>query len=380
VNARLVNGGTHEVLWAGGAERVLGDLFSLQGEIATSIAGAIRVTLTEPERSRLARRHVTVPQAQEAYLQGRYWLYTFNTDGTRRACDLFARAVSLDPGYALAHASLARCYLALENYTALPTAEARRLATRAATEALTLDTSLPEAHNALAEVRFKFEWDWRGAERSYLAALALNPGSSLVRSPYSRFLATQGRTDEALEQALLAAESDPLSAEMRTSVGITLYYQRRFVDAIEQYKQALSLDAGFTPAEFGLGRAYAALGRYDEAIAAVQGAMSRAGRRPNYLAELGRIHAEAGQRDRAVAILGQLLEEAARSPRLVGPHGIACIYAALGDRDAAFAWLDKEIDTRSTRILWLKVDPRVDPLRTDPRFDALVHRLGLPSS
>lgn len=378
VTARLIHAVSDTLLWASTYERDAADLFALQGEIATAIAHAVRLTLTGPEQTRLANRYVTRPAAQDAYLQGRRLFYTFSTDGIRDACALFEKAVTVDPRYALAHASLARCYLALQDFGLMSPAEARQRSTRAAAAALALDDALPEAHNALAEVRFKFDWDWAGAERSYLAALALNPGSSLVRSPYSRFLSALGRTDEALQQAQLAAESEALSAEMRTSTAVILYYQRRYAEAIADYLKAIELNARFPPAHLGLGRAYAAAGKFEQAVEELNLAIDQSGGDLSYVAVLAAVHAQAGARAEAERLLARLLAEAARPSPRVAPQDLSYVYAALGDRDEAFAWLDKAFEHRSSRILWLKVDPRVDSLRSDPRFAALIRRLGLP--
>ena len=299
VTARLIHAKSDSLLWASTYERDAADLFALQGEIAAAIAGAIRVTLTGPEQSRLTNRHVTRPAAQDAYLQGRRHLYSFNIEGVRRARDLFELAVKEDPRYALAHASLARCYLALQDFGVMTPEDARLRATTAAATALAIDDALPEAHTAVAEVRFKLDWDWLGAEQSYLAALGLNPGSSLVRSPYSRFLSALGRTREALEQARLAAESDPLSAEMRTSIGVILYYQRRHNEAVSEYLKALELNASFSPARVGLGRAYAAAGQYDDAVHQLRLAIEQSGNAWNVIAVLAGIHAEAGVQARS---------------------------------------------------------------------------------
>jgi TolB-like protein/Flp pilus assembly protein TadD len=378
VTARLIHTASDTLLWASTYERDTGDLFAMQGEIATAIAHAVRLTLTGPEQARLANRYVTRPRAQDAYLQGRRLFYTFNVEGVRNACALFEKAVTEDPRYALAYASLARCYLALQDFGLMSPAEARQRSTRAAAAALATDDALPEAHNALAEVRFKFDWDWAGAERSYLAALALNPGSSLVRSPYSRFLSALGRTDEALQQAQLAAESEPLAAEMRTSIAVILYYQRRYGEAISEYLKALELNSLFPPAHLGLGRAYAAIGKFPEAVEELNLALDQSGGDLSYVAVLAAAHAQAGARAEAEKLLERLLTEAARPSPRIAPQDLAYVYAALGNRDEAFAWLDKAFEHRSSRILWLKVDPRVDSLRSDPRFAALIRRLGLP--
>ena len=210
INARLIRASTDTQLWDRTFEEVLSDVLSLQSQVATAVAEGVGLRLTAPQRPiQTARENI---QAQEAYLQGRYLLLNnLSRDNFIRAREYLERSVEIDPAYARAHASLARCYTFLDIYGVIPRREAARLAERAATTAVRLDDSLPEAHNQLASVAFMYRWDWARAESAYRRAIELNPSYSFARSEYARFLMADNRLDDALTQARRAEEEDPLS-------------------------------------------------------------------------------------------------------------------------------------------------------------------------
>jgi tetratricopeptide (TPR) repeat protein len=253
--------------------------------------------------------------------------------------------------------------------------QARTLASSAASEALRRDAGQFEAHTAMAELRFKFDWDWQDADLHYRQAIEVNPNFALARWMYARFLAAAGRVPEAVVQARAAEQSDPLSAEVKSTVGMMLFYERRYADAEAKAAEAVALDGRLPAAHVARGRALAALGRYDDAISELSQALTLAN---DYgmMAELGRTYAAAGRKAEAEAILARLTAPARPGIEFAAPQDAAYVQAALGLHDDALVGLERAVDQRSSRILWLRVDPRVDSLRQDQRFQALLTRIG----
>jgi TolB-like protein/Tfp pilus assembly protein PilF len=376
VTARLIQASTGKLLWSDTFERPIADLFAVQGEIAATIATQIGAKLTGDTRRRLEARETTSAAAQDAYLRGRYLLYRFNSARMREARALFEEAVALDPGYALAHASLSRTYGMMLDFDLASAGELEPLAIAAAERGFRLNPELLETNVAHADAQFRFRHDWDAADAAYRRALALAPYSSLVLSPYARFLCAAGRLAEADRHARRGAQSDPLSAEMITSVGVVAYYRRDFDEALRWHQRAAELSPTHGPVHMGMARALAAKGDYDRAIESIKRALALVGESHGYQAELARIYAARGWTELAEQTLGGLLV-AAREGRNVPYEGIGYVYAALGRRDQAFEWLNRSLEHYFARMLFLKVDPRADPIRDDPRYAALLQRLGL---
>jgi Tfp pilus assembly protein PilF len=250
------------------------------------------------------------------------------------------------------------------------------LAIKEARRALELDPHVVEANVAEGDALFRYAHDWAPAERAYRRAVALAPYSSLVLTPYARFLCAAGRLDEALVQARLGAEADPLSGEMLATVAITHYYRREFDAARRWFEQMQQAAPASGPARFGLARVYAAQHDYDRAAALIKEALSLSGDNPSFEAELARVFALRGSDDLARQTLGGILTRSADG-RSLPNEGIGYAYAALGRRDEAFAWFNRAADRSFARLLFLKVDPRMDPVRDDPRYVALLQRFGL---
>jgi TolB-like protein/Tfp pilus assembly protein PilF len=370
ITARLVLAGSDMAVWGQNYERLVKDAFRLQGEIARDLADGIRVTVTAPERRRLQQIYAAPPEAQDLYLRGLYLMYQFNPDRMKEACDELDHAVKIDPKYAKGWSTLARCYSRLEEYGRLTPADARELVTGAAGTALAEDPTLAEAHLAWAESKFKFDWNWQEAERSYQQAINLNPSFSFGRTQHARFLAAAGHTQEAVREAAEAERTDPLSPDVTATLAMMTYYDRRYDDAIAHANRAIGMNArvGHTVR----GRAYAAKGEFDDAIADLKQVASQ-GEFPALLAELGRTYAAAGARSDAQRILLDLLQQQSAA---LPPYSVGYIYAALKQPDDAFTWLERAVNERTPGVLWLRVDPNADPLRRDPRFDALVRRIG----
>jgi len=375
INARLIRAGSAETqVWERTFEKVLTDVLALQRDVATAVAEGVGLHTSSLPRATQGVRENAL--AQDAYLQGRYLLLNnLSRDNFIRARRYLERSVQLDPSYAGAYASLARCYYFLDVYGVLPRREAARLADDAATTAVRLDASLPEAHNQLANVAFQYRWNWAQADEAYRRAITLNPSYSFARTEYARFLMAANRLDEALAQARRAAEDDPLSAEAVGIVGLGLYYARQYDEAIAEYLKVIRMEPNSAPHHLSLGRAYAAKGQYGPAIAELESAVTISGQTPFIVAELARTHAAAGDSSRAHALIASLTNgEKADGPRLPAQYQ-AYVWAALGQPDRAFAWLDKAVTEREFNVLWARVDPRFDPLRGDPRFAAFLDAL-----
>jgi eukaryotic-like serine/threonine-protein kinase len=377
LTARLVEASTGTLRWTETFERPLGDMFAMQGELAAAIGAELGARLNGDTKRRLHARQTTSIQAQDAYLKGRHLLYTFSRSSFPEARSLFERAVALDPSYAMAHASLARIYALMLDTDMRVEQPLQPLAIAAAAKAMELGADIAEANVAFAETKFRLEREWEAADAAFRRAVAISPHSSLVLSPYSRYLCATGNLDDALKYARDGAAADPLSAEMMASVGITHYYRREYDEALRQFDRALEVAPAYGPGFLGRARVYAEQGKFQEATDQINKAMTLVGSTAAYRAELARTHAMAGWNNMAEQGLGGLLLEAREIGGELNDVGIGYVYAALGDNDRAFEWLNRALDHYYARLLFLKVDPRADPLRSDPRYAALVQRLGL---
>jgi TolB-like protein/Tfp pilus assembly protein PilF len=376
VTLQVIHAGTNLSVWGSSFEREATDAFRLQADITRTLVSALKAALTTGERKRLEQTYVANPQAQDLYLRGRFLINTFHRDRLPEARTLLERAVEIDPNYALAWTSLARTYTLLQEWGVLAPEESRRLGTAAARRALAIDPSMFEAHSTMAEALFKFDWNWVEADVHYRQALEANPSFSQGRWQYSRFLSAAGRVDEAVAQAQLGEEADPLSTDAKDAVAIMLFYQRHYDEAIAKANEELALDQTKPGGHVVRARALAALGRFDESVSALQEALRLSGGRPAVLAELGRVYAVMGRRQDAEAILGRLTQPSTSPGNYADEQDAAYVRLALGSRDEALAGLERAVDRRSDRILWLRVDPRVDALRGEPRFRQLVTRIG----
>jgi serine/threonine-protein kinase len=376
IRAELVDATDGSHIWGGQFQRRSADTLALQEELAEEIAGQLRIKLTRADRKRLLKRHTHNPRAYEAYLRGRFQLAKRTSEGFSKAIECFDEAIAADRRYALAHAGLADCYtlLAAAAYVDAP-ADAMQRARDAAEEAIRLDDQLAEAHSALGFVRFRIDWDWPAAEASFKRACDLNTGHAPAHHRYGLLLSALGRHDEAIARIRRAYELDPLSLIIGTAYGRTLHFSRRYDEAIEQLRRTLDIDPSFGQGHFDLGMAYAHAGRYDEAIAELEDHLSRTARRSVMLAVLGNTYARAGQTDRAREMLAELRRWTAE--RHATDTEVAYVLAALGEIDEAVDCLVRACDARVGLMVFVKVEPMLDPLRSHPRFIELLRRLRL---
>lgn len=374
VRTELVDVANGWQLWGEQYNRKLADILSLQEEIAQEISEKLRIKLTGEEKKRLAKRYTDDNEAYRLYLKGRYYWNKYTREGLTRAIEYFNRAIEHDPHYALAHAGLTDTYYRLSNAYLAPN-EALPKARRAALKALEIDGTLAEAHASLGLIKFYYDWDWSGAEHHYKRAIELDPRSVLAHQRYGSYLAVMGRYDEATAALNRALELDPLSLLVNSLLGLPLYLSREYDRSIAQYRKTLDMDPNYLPALFGVGLGCTQKGMYAEAMQEFQKARSLGENLAEAQAEIGYVYALSGKTGQAEEMI-EALKQQSRST-YVSPYNIAKIYVGLGEKELTFEWLEKAFTERSEWLSWLKTDPKLDTIRSDPRFHTLLQRAGL---
>jgi len=372
VTAQLIHAPTDTHLWAESYERDLRDILAVQNEVAHAITSEINVKLTAQEQERLARTHPVNFAAHDAYFKARFHLQQGTEAELRQAKAYFEEAARIDSNYAPAYAGLADYYLLTDELSprvAMPKAK------EYVQKALTLDDRLADAHATLAFIKFYGDWDWLGADKEFERAIELSPSYAEAHRSYSDFLSEMGRHDQALAEIRTAQELDPFSATVILDGGWALYYAREYDRAIEQCRKVLDLDPHSVSALDCVGSAHLATGAYDQAIAEYSALVTSSGNEPLRLASLGCAYASAGKKIQAQRILAQLNE--ASKTHYVPPYFLGVVHAAMGDKEAAFSWLEKAYEEHDSYLVRLRVEPLMDPLRPDPRFEKLLHRMNL---
>jgi TolB-like protein/Tfp pilus assembly protein PilF len=376
VHVELIDAGDNTRLWGEQYREQFSEVFSIQDAIARRISESLRLHLARDEQERLARRPTSDPVAYKLYLRGRHMLLSYSTqDDIRRAIDYFNQAIAIDPNYARAYVGIADSHYYLSNLY-LPPAEAMPRARAAALKALELDESLGWAHASLGVVKQIYEWDFEGARRELRRAIELAPSDVWAHLMLGLALAASGAADEAGAEIARALELDPLSPFVRAYGAFALYYARRYERAASELKTLLAEEPDYYLAHAYLGLVYEQTGQLREAVEQFRTATGP-DETPEALAQLGHACAIAGDRAEAHRILGEIQRMSVS--RYVSPFNFALIHAGLGDRDQAFAWLDRAIEDHSEWIHTLGVDPRLEHLRDDPRFQALLQRVGQAS-
>ena len=363
-------------LWGQQYTRKVADLLMVQNDIAREVSQRLRSQLSAADQQKLTLGSTENPEAYQLYLKGEHYTGKFTKDGFDKGIDYLNQAIALDPNYALAYSELASNYINQDDWFMAPR-EAGPKAREAARKALTLDESDAEAHVALAIESQWYEWDWSAAEREFKRAIELNPDSGDAYGYYSWFLAPMGRGDQAVEEAKQPLKINPLSTGLNGNLGSVLVFTHQWDKAIEQLRYSIDLDPNYWFDYCFLGRAYEQKGRLPEAIEAFQRGLALEGNIELW-SGLGHAYAVSGRRDEAQKVLDHLKELSAHS--YVAPYNVAVIYAGLGEKDEAFTWLNRAYDDRSyTLVEYLTTDARLDSLRSDPRFDELRRRTGLPA-
>jgi eukaryotic-like serine/threonine-protein kinase len=374
ISAELVDVRYNRLLWGEQYDRKMSDLLATQREIAQEIVEKLKLKVSGEEKG-LAKHYTESNEAYQLYLKGRYYWNKRTGQALKKSIEYFNQAIEKDPSFALAYAGLADSYVVPANN--LPPREAMPKAKAAAMQALELDETLAEAHTSLARVLATYDWDRTGAEKEYKRAIELNPRYAIAHEWYGGWFEVMGRGDEAIAERKRALELDPLSLIINFELGLAFYYTRDYDRAIEQFQKTLELDQNFPPVQQFLPASYEQKLMYDKAITGFRNAMPpKGGSEWSFsLAGLGHVYAVSGKKSEALAVLDELKKLSAQE-YVPGPS-IALIYAGLGEKDQAFAWLEKGYEERSFQMQWLKAEPRWDSLRSDPRFAGLVRRVGL---
>jgi TolB-like protein/DNA-binding winged helix-turn-helix (wHTH) protein len=375
VTAHLIEVRDDQHVWSEQYERDLSEILTLQREVALAIAGQIQARLKPNENTRLARERPVNPQALEAYLEGSFYWNKDTQEGLDKSIEFFTRAIELDPTYAEAYAGLSQSWCLLGIYGIRPPGQSYQNARMTAIKALQLDETIAEAHNMLADIKKGYDWDWAGAEVEYKRALEINPSYSLAHEWYAEYLTKMGRYQEAIVEARRARQLDPVTALSNIILGMLLYRARHYDEALVAAQKALEVDPLNPGALWVEAWSHEQRGELPKAIAELAKAVDLSGHILLYQALLGHAYALAGESTKALGILDEL--KALSKQRYVSPLDIALVYTGLGDRNAAFQWLEKAYEEHTMRIQELP-EPHFDSLRSDPRFQDLVRRIGLP--
>lgn len=375
ITVQLVRVSDGAPVWAGKFDQPYTDILSVQDKVSDQIARTLMPKLTGEKQELRNKRGTDHAGAYEAYLKGRYLWSRFTAEALERALEYFREAIRLDPSYGLAYAGVADYFNWAAIYGGLRPQECYPQAKAAALKALEIDQTLAEAHAALAFTTLCYDWDWAESERIFKRALELNPHYPAAHQWYSNLLAVRGRFPEAIREIKRAQELNPLSLMDMAIAGWTFYQGRSFDQAVQEARKALKIDQQFGPAYIPLALPLERLELYEEAIAAARQGQRFMGGSVTPLWVLGYTLAVGGKGEEARQILDELLDLATK--RYVSPYYIALIYTGLGEREMAFEWLEKAYQARDEWLIWTGTEPKLDPLRLDPRFDHLLQRLGL---
>lgn len=369
ITAQLINARTDQHIWAQTYVRDLTNVLALQGELAQTIADQVSIEVTPQEQARLNRARRMNTEAQDLYLQG---VHTLNAGDPRKAVQFLEESIDKDPGFVRAHTALANAYGWLGEAGWLPYNEAFSRQRTEARKAIEMDDALPEGHAELASAELNLNWAWSVAEGELQRAIALNPNLAAAHAAYAFYLLRVGRVPEGLAQIERQLELDPVSGESFRSAGFAYYFARRYSEALAHIHHAYRIQADPADFLFPFGVIYTEKGEYTKAVHNFQ----QLGDQPHALGHLGNLYARMGKGEEARAILPKLEERVAKDG--LGRYEIALIYSGLGDKDQAFAWLEKSVTARDKGLTYLKIDPCLDPLRDDPRFPDLIRTVGLP--
>ena len=375
VNVQLSSASDGFEEWSDSYDRQLADVFAIQDEISIAVVNALKLHLPTGLIGSAADRHSKNLDAYDRYLRGRFFWNDRTLEGLQKAAEEFEAAVGIDPAYAAAYAGLSDVYVSLYDYGFLSLAESNSKAQEAAEKALALDPRLAEAHTSLAHLDLH-HWRWSDAERRFRKALELDPNWAQAYHWYALALTAVGRVDQAAEQLRLARNLEPLSPLINADFGMALYAAKRYEEAIEQERKTLELDPSSRTAMWITGLSYEGMGRFDDAIARFESALQLYPDSINLKSSLAHTYGVVGRTGDAEKLLEDLVSQAGEPD--FPAYTIAVVDVGLGDYDGAMHWLQTTYEQNSGWVRYLKVDARLDPLRGDPRFTALIEKIGLP--
>ncbi len=374
VNVQLINALTDTHLWAETFDRKLTDIFAVESEIAKTIADTLQAKLSGSEQHAIAARPTENTEAHQLYLKGRFFWNKRTGNDLKKSIEYLEQAIAADPNYALAYAGIADAYVWLPGYTAGAPRDCYPKAKAAATKALQLDDTLAEAHTTLALAIWLYDFDSSQAIREFQRAIELNPNYAIAHQRYgNNTLSAVGRFDDAIVEGKRAVELDPLSLVINTDMGSDYYYARRYDEAIAQLHKTLEMDPGFYIAHLVLGQVLDTKGDRDAAIVECEKARAL-NDDPSVLGVLARSHGLSGNKMEAEKILDQLKKLS--KERYVSAYSFALVYLGLGDKEEALRWLEQSYQDRAgSDVGFIRVDPLLDQLRGDPRFEALAEKI-----
>jgi TolB-like protein/DNA-binding winged helix-turn-helix (wHTH) protein/Flp pilus assembly protein TadD len=375
ITVQLIQARDQTDLWTESYDRELKDVLAVQDSVVQSIASEIHIALTQEQKARLIAPRQRQPDAYVAYLKGRYYWNKRTADGMQKAEEYLQQAIDHDPGYAEAYSGLADCNSGLAWHGFKSPAEALPKAEAAARKAVELNPESGEAHASLGLV-LSHRWEWNQAEAEFGRALALDPQYANAHHWYGDYLSIRSRHREALSEARRALELDPLNLMISTWVGLRYYLAHDYSSAIEQNRSSVDLDSSFAAAHLLLGQDYVQGGLHGEGVSELQKAANLSGGSPLYTAQVAVALAVSGRKQEALRIAAEL--EGLSTKRYVSPYGLAQIQAALNSKEETFKWLEAAYDGHAVWMGYLAVDPVFNPYRSDPRFQDLLRRLGLP--
>lgn len=373
IKIELVDARDNTHVWGEQYSRKMSEIISMQEGIAKEISEKLQLKLSGEDEKRVSKRYTNNSEAYQLYLRGRFYWNKRTEESLKKGIDYFNQAIDKDPTYALAYVGVANCYAMLTELEASPPKELYPKVKAAAAKAIEIDDTLAEAHTSLAAVN-EYEWNWAEAENQYKRAIELNPNYETAHHWYAAYLISRLRSDEAIREMKQALELDPLSLIINTSMGRVLFGARQYDQAVEQLKKTLDMDPNFAEAHFQIGMAYEQKRMYEEAIREFERSVELFDDRA-MMAWVARAYAVSGRRADAERVLMELMEISKQ--KYVSPYPLATVYAALGDKDRAFEWLEKVYQERSYYVVWLNIDPIFDSLRSDARFQDLLRRIGL---
>jgi len=376
IGTELVDVATGSQLWGAHYDRKPGDIFAIQDEISNEISEKLRLKLTRAEKKRLTKRQTDDADAYRLYLKGRHHWNRWTEDGFYKAIEYFQQAVEKDPAYALAYSGVADSYVLLGWNSYLPAKDAFPKAKMAAMRALRLDPDLGEAHTPLAAVQWLYDWQWAEAQTQFKRSLELNPAYPTANHWYAEYVMTMGHCDEAIARMKKSQELDPLSLIISVAIGWAFYMARRSDDSIEQLQRTVELEPHYPVTYWILGLLLRKMGRHDEAIAEGEKGVKLSGGSPLMKAALAQTFATAGKRNEAIQILDNLTNLSKQ--KYIAAYFFAGIHAGLGEGDRAMEYLEKAYEEHSHWLIYLHIDPGMDALRSNPRFQDLLRRIGLP--
>ena len=361
-------------LWADTFDRQFTDIFALEDALSEMAAQSIRLRLTGEETRKFAKRATENPAAYEAYMKGRYFWNKRTQSGLNKGLEYFRQAIKLDPTCAEAYVGIADSYATLGLYSVLAPKQSFSAAKDAATRALEMDDSLAAAHATMGFLHFYYDWNMSASADEFRRALAGNPHYAMAHSWYAESLAVQGQYSQAVAEAQRALQDDPLSLIVGSNAGWTFALAGHYDEAVETLKKAIEIDPNFPRTHFRLGEVYEERSHYAMAIPELEKAVQLSGGDPYYEGSLGHAYGVSGKSNQARAVLQNL--QAQREQQYVPPYAIGVVYIGLGNNDQAFGWLQKAVEDRSTSMVYLRSDPELASLRSDPRFVQLSHLAG----